>query len=119
MDYLKAILPFFPTACMYKEKELIIEPKNNLYILADNIKPGLDFNCKILEWCSRSCCKGLSDYWQKYMRRGINSYFKQTWSKNDYDIIYTRLGNGVNRKLCVDFIMSGFDLKVLNNKVIS
>lgn len=109
------ILPFFPTASVYKEKEIIVEPKNNIYFLLENVTSEAEFNCKILEWCSRSCCKGLSEYWQRYFRRGVNGYFRQTWSKDDYDLIYTRLGNGVNRPLCVEFIESGFNLELLRS----
>ena len=32
------------------------------------------------------------------------------------DLIYTYLGNDVNRKLCVKFIKSGFDMNVLKER---
>lgn len=117
MDFLKLILPHFPTASIYKKDELILEPKNNIYFRLDNVVSQLDFDCKILEWCSRSCCKGLSDYWQKYMRRGVNSYFRKTWSREDYDIIYTHIGNAVNRTLTIEFILSGFNFDKLSHKI--
>jgi hypothetical protein len=114
--YLDKVLPFFPTAHVYKSDELIIEPKNNIYFRIDNVRSNLEFDCKILEYCSRSACKGVSDYWQRYMRRGINSYFNINWSKDDMMKIYTYLGNGVNRDLCRLFIIGGFNLNILKEK---
>jgi len=107
------ILPFFPTASIYKEEEIILEPKNNIYFRIVGVASVLDFNCKILEWCSRACFKGLTEYWQRYFRRGLNSYFGKNWTKENYDLIYTRLGNGVNRSLCIEFINSGFNINLL------
>lgn len=112
--YLRKILPYFPTAHIYKNDELIVEPKNNIYFRIDNIDNICDFQCKILEWVSRPCIKGVSSYWQKYFSRGVNSFFHEIWTKEDFELIYTRLGNGVNRTLCRKFIMSNFDLECLN-----
>jgi len=111
--YLKKILPFFPGAFIYKKDELIIEKKNNVYFRIDNVNSNLELDCKILEYLSRPSCKGLSDYWQRYFRRGVNSWFKINWTKAEMMEIYTYLGNGVNRKKCIDFIKSDFDLKIL------
>jgi hypothetical protein len=110
---LKKVLPFFPTAEVYKVDELIIEPKNNIYFIISDIRFGIEFDCKMIEWLSRPAHKGLSDYWQAYVRRGLNSYFRQTWSKEDLDLIYTKLGNNVNRKLCWSFVNNNFDMSIL------
>lgn len=112
-EYVEKVLPFFPNAHIYKNDEIIIEPKNNIYFRVDNIKSDHEFNCKMLEYCSRSACKGVSTYWQRWMRRGLNSYFRKNWSADDMCEIYTRLGNGCNRALCSQFINTGFDLNVL------
>ena len=112
---LKKVLPFFPTAKTYKNDELIIEPKNNIYFRIDNVNSDLEFDCKMIEWLSRPAHKGLSNYWQNYVRRGLNSYFKKTWSKDNLNIIYTKLGNNVNRELCLKFIIGDLNLSVLND----
>lgn len=113
MKYLEMILPFFPTASIYKKNELIVEPKNNVYFRIDNINSQLEFECKILEYVSRSCIKGVSLYWQRYFLCGVNSFFRKNWNKSEMELIYTRLGNGVNRQLCIDFIQSAFNNKLL------
>lgn len=76
-------------------------------------KEEIEFDYKILEWLSRPACKGTNRYWQKYILRGINSYFKQTWSKDEMMDIYTYIGNHVNRTKCIEFFKSGFNFKIL------
>lgn len=112
-DVLKEIQPFFPLAHIYKNNELILDPKNNIYFRIDNITSKLEFQCKILEWCSRPACKGLKPIWQRFVQGALNGYFRQTWTRNELESIYTRLGNGVNRELCIKFIKGDFDLKIL------
>lgn len=114
IEHLAKILPFFPKAFIYKDDELIIEPKNNIFFRIDNVNSILEFDCKILEYLTRPSCKGVSKYWQNYFRRGVNSYFKKNWSKDDLMEIYTYIGNGVDRKKCIKFIKSGFDFIVLS-----
>lgn len=67
----------------------------------------------MLEYVSRPSFKGLSKYWQNYIRRGFNSYFRKNWSKENISKIYTYLGNGINRKLCIKFISNNFNLDLL------
>lgn len=110
------ITPFFPKAFIYKDNELIIEPKNNIFFRIDNVNSDLELDCKMIEYLSRSACKGLSDYWQRFMRRGLNSWFKQNWSVDDLKLIYTYLGCGADRSLCIQFIESSFDLLLLKEK---
>ncbi len=112
-NFLEEILPYYPTAYVYKKNEIIVEPKNNIYFRIDNISSLMELKCKLLEYCTRSAVKGVSEYWQRYMRRGINSYFRKNWSRCELETIYTRLGNGVNRSLCVKFIESSLDLSIL------
>lgn len=112
---LQLVLPYFPNAKLYGEQnELILIPKINLYFLTENVTNKLEFDCKMIEWLSRPAHKGMSIYWQSYILRGLNSYFKRTWSKEDMSQIYTKLGNSVNRALCIRFIESGFDMSILN-----
>lgn len=33
------------------------------------------------------------------------------------EYIYTNLGNGINHELCMKFVMSGYDLKVIEESV--
>jgi len=116
-DYLTRVLPFFPKAFITDYNELVLEPKNNIYFLLENVKSDLDFECKMLEWLVRPAYKGTSKYWQDYIRRGLNSYFKMNWGPDTLQEIYTYLGGGINRELCQKFITSGFNMEVIKQHV--
>jgi hypothetical protein len=111
--YLDRVLPFFPDAIIHNVNEMIIEPKKNISFRLDNIFSMVEFDCKMIEYLSRASCKGMPLYWERYFRRGLNSYFRKNWSVVEMELIYTRLGGGVNRSLCMKFIRGGFDLSLL------
>ena len=48
-----------------------------------------------------------------YHLKGINAFLGTDFTKEDIGIIYTYLGNGVNRKKTLSFIYSGYNLDVL------
>lgn len=111
---LQTIKPFFPNAFLHpREEEIILVEKINLYFRTDNIMNTHELDCKMIEWCSRPAHKGVNNYWQNYVLRGLNGYFKKTWSKKEMDIIYCKLGNNCNRKLCSKFIDHDFDMSLL------
>lgn len=37
--------------------------------------------------------------------------------REDMEYIYTNLGNGINHELCMKFVKSGYDLKVIEGSV--
>ena len=47
------------------------------------------------------------------MLKGINDYLNTNFDFDDMEIIYTYLGNGVNRPLTIAFIESGYDMGVI------
>ena len=91
----------------------------NYYFGISNCESALDVKRKVLEYWSRHACKTepagteISNIIQNYVRYGINEYLKTSFSKEDFEIIYQHLGNGINSKLCEKFIKSKFNLKVL------
>lgn len=116
--YLDKIKPFFPKALIYRNGELILEPKNNIYFRLDNVNSDLEFDCKMIEHLCRGAHKGLTKYWERFISKALNDYFKQDWKYEDFQKMYTSLGGGCNRKLCIQFIDSDFDFNVLTNKQI-
>ena len=73
----------------------------------------LELECKVLEYCSRQASKGISKASRKYHFEGICEFFNRTFTQEEMDLIYTNLGNGIKRKLCIKYIESNFDLEVL------
>ena len=96
--------------------ELILIPKTNLYFRLDNVETELDFKCKLLEWCSRDCVKGVSDYWQRRTRKMVNYLLNTNFTYNNFNMIYCRLGNCVKHKLTIEFINSNYDFQFSTDK---
>lgn len=114
--FLFTAMKYSPHLFINHRQELIIVPTKNIYFRLDNIETEKDLQIKIFEWLSRPACKGVGNYWQSRIRKIINEYLKTQFSTEDFELIYTRLGNGVNRELCEKFVTSGFDLSVLEDR---
>lgn len=97
----------------------------NSWFRLDNVSSELELKCKVLEYFSRPAFKGFTFCDQPYSERvigeeiyeyhldGINEFLGTDFNKHDIEKIYEWLGNGVNRKLCIKFIQSGYDLSIL------
>lgn len=97
----------------------------NSYFNLANVKDELELKCKVLEWFSRPAFKGFTYGGQHYKQRqigeeiyeyhldGINEFLGTDFCVDDIELIYTYLGNNINRPLCVKFIESGYDLALL------
>ena len=93
--------------------ELILVPRHNIYFMLEDVESVEDLNRKILAWVSRAATKGVPIQTQKKIRKGLNEYFGIQFSEDDWDQIYTRLGNGCNENLCREFVRNGYDLNIL------
>lgn len=113
---IRRVKEIFPKAFIYKEDELIIEPKNNIYFRIDNVQNELEFKCKMIEFLSRPAHKGLSKYWQSKIRKGLNAFLGTNFSVDELDTIYTFLGNCCDRTKTVKFINSGYDVSILRDE---
>lgn len=103
--------------------ELIIIPKNNTYFRVDNIKTELDIKRKVLEYCSRSALKAMpysSERSNKKFRTKvldrINRFLETNFNGDDIELIYVKLGNGINSSLAEEFIKSGYDMEILKDE---
>jgi hypothetical protein len=112
---LNRLMGLFEKSFINQRNELILEPKKNVYFRLDNINNDLELKCKVLEFVSRYCIKGSNKYWYRYFTERLNEFLHNDFDKIDLEIIYTRLGNNCNRKLCIEFIESGYDFEVFPN----
>jgi len=112
----------FPDAIMNRNLEFVADPHRrvNSYFRLDNCETRTDAICKVLEYLSREAYKSqhFNAEWRnkevhEYHLRGINTFCGTNFTAADIEIVYWRLGNGVNRMLTLAFIDSGFDLSVL------
>lgn len=112
----------FPDAIMNRNLEFVACPNRrvNSYFRLDNCETRMDARCKVLEYLSREAYKSQHynvDWRNKevhdYHLKGINAFLGTDFTKEDIEIIYTHLGNGVNRQKTLAFIYSGYNIAVL------
>ena len=110
----------FPNSFINSEGEFIAEEKSNTYFNLKNCKNELEVKCKMLEWCSGSAYKGQpyttekeNKEFREFMLNGINQFLNTMFSQGDMEQIYTHLGNAVNHEKTVAFVMSGYDMRCL------
>lgn len=94
--------------------ELIVIPKINAYFCLNNVKTALDFKCKVINYlsfytASNHWCKR----WSIMMCRYINHILKTDFASEQFDEIYSMLGNGIRPELTVRFVKSEYDFNIL------
>lgn len=119
----KALLEAFPKSFINENNEFIAELRSNQYFLLEDCKTPQDIECKVLEWLSRAASKGqpYSQEWRnrkfrEFMLNGINAFLDTSFSEDEMRTIYQHLGNAVNHDKTVQFIESGYDFDILENK---
>lgn len=102
--------------------DLILVRKTNLYLTIRYNMNVKDLKRAVLEWLSRSACKGgsyryekLNEKYQDEILDCINYILNTSSSHEDIDRIYTYLGNGVNHELALEFVQSGYNMKRLHD----
>lgn len=114
--YVDRLMRGFHGCFINQNWELILVPKHNVYFRLEDVETAEEFNCKIIAWCSRPAIKGVPKQTQNKIRKGLNEYFGLSFEWGDWDLVYTKLGNGCNEGLCKEFVRSGYDLGVLKEK---
>ena len=110
----------FSQSFINAQGELIVHREANSYFKIADCESKLDIKCKILEWLSRDAYKTCPFHkikqnieFHNFILNGINKYLETNFTEDDMDIIYTYLGNACNHDKTIKFILSGYDLKVL------
>ncbi|MCU5132673.1 hypothetical protein OCA18_30250 [Bacillus cereus] len=106
-------LMYFPKSFVESYNELIFEPKNKMYFHLEDVENELDFKCKLFTWLSRPISKGQSAYWSTKILKNFNWLLGTSFTKEEMRLIYTYLGNGTNKSLCVEFVKLDYDLLLL------
>ena len=120
MGEIQGIMKHFKNSYINNNLEVILLPKTNGYFAIKNCRNEVDIKCKILENISRDCFKTqhysrLKDnkkMWQENLI-ALNNALKTDFSQQDIELIYNKLGNGINHKLTKKFVESDFNMEVL------
>ena len=118
---LNKLLKYFPDSYINHNLEVILIPKTNTYFSLVGCSTKRDIIAKVLMWCTRDIAKARPYQQQK---RNIDFYVdnrdrleKYLGADVNVDVIYHRLGNGINKELTHRFIESGFDMNLLYKEV--
>ena len=107
IDDIFELMVFFPKSFVNSEKELILLPKENLFFQISDVENRNNLIYKLLAY-------GSYDFRDsKKLLDKANLFIKQSFSKDDMELIYKYLGNGINKELAYRFIHSGYDMNLL------
>lgn len=119
----KNLMRCFPRSFINYMGEFIAHSGANIYFNFDNCKSDLDVKCKVLAWFSRAAYKtapyktaASNRELHRFFLDGINKFLGTSFDFADMELIYTYLGNECNRKLTIEFIESGYDIKLLKRR---
>lgn len=123
LDNVLKLMQCFEGSKINQFGEFIAHEKANEYFRINVCKTELDVKCKVLEWLSRGAYKTepfrqktKNDKFHEFMLNGINKYLGTDFTYEDIEMIYCKLGNGINRSLTIEFIQSNFDFSVFRKK---
>ncbi len=116
LKFIGFVTEISPKAFINRRNELILVPTKNIYFNLNCVESKRDITVKICHWLSRPAHKGVGSYWENRIRAIINNYLQTDFNRDDFDLIYTKLGNAINPELTEKFIDSDYDLKVLEEE---
>lgn len=119
---IKKLMNCFKGSFINHNFELILYPKTNLYISLEGVEKRKDLIFKLLEYCSRDCFKTQpfksnkrNQQYHDEVLRCLNKFLHIDFTEKDMELIYQKLGNGINHELTEKFVNSGYDLEVLRS----
>ena len=122
-NYIFKVMNIFYGSFINHNNELILIPKTNLYFYLGDVNTVAEMKYKLLEWCSRSCFKAMPYRYTKKNReyqddvlRKVNECLDMEFTREQMELIYTKLGNCINHELTMKFVSSGYDMKLLEER---
>lgn len=125
---IKHIMKAFPKSFINSNLELILIPKTNAYFNLRKCNDKTETIATLLEATSRDCCKTEPyvhlkrnmDFWEKnrecVYQAMLNAGYHgiEEFTQSEMELIYQKIGNGVNHELAVKFVKQDFDMNVLS-----
>lgn len=126
-DFLIKIMSAFPHSFIkyyvYGGFEITLDGQNVLWFSLEEIESDLELKRRFISAISR--CYKTEPYraskrnieWQQKHMVAFNKVLGTNFTEDDFEYIYTYLGNGCNKPIAIKFIESGYDLNVLKQLV--
>ena len=120
---IERVYDMFDTSFLHSEEELILHKKWNIYFRLVDESEGptreitpIEFDYKLLSYLSFYCADNhfkKSSTQCKWAWNRLNRWFRKEFTYEELQRIYCKLGCGANKSLGIEFIKSGFDMKLL------
>ena len=103
--------------------EIILDSKSNFFFSLENIDSDCELIRRLISSVSR--CYKTEPYEKEWRNRkyqtelmtSFNGFLGTNFTEDDFEYIYTYLGNGSNKPIAIKFIESGYDLNVLKQLI--
>lgn len=115
----------FPDAIINSSLEFVTDPRPriNTYFCLNGCETHFDIEVKLVEYMSRAAyktqwyCRETDNrkVWD-YHLRGINRFCYTRIDRENIEMIYARLGGGINHQLAKDFVRSGYNMDLLKRE---
>ena len=122
-DVLLRLFKCFPSSFINSQLEFIADLKSNTYFRLADCETEFQVKKKVIQWLSRAAFKSepyqtaiANRRFRERIAKGINDFLGTDWDADDFEKIYTKLGNGCNNAMCEDFINSDYDLNGLRGE---
>lgn len=102
---------------------IYLDEKNRLWFSLEKIESDIELKRRFISVVSR--CYKSEPYrnskrnieWQQKHMVAFNKVLGTNFTEDDFEYIYTYLGNGCNKPIAIKFIESGYDLNVLKRLI--
>lgn len=119
-DLLQKVMNAFKGSFINSNLELILIQKTNSFVNLKLCNDDIDLKARILSSVSRDCFK-TSPYNRSKSNiqfhcinlQSLNECLTTKFTKDEIDEIYTKIGNGCNRKLAYEFVKNNYDMRLL------
>ncbi|MBF1096651.1 MAG: hypothetical protein HXL48_08750, partial [Solobacterium sp.] len=103
--------------------EIILDSKSNFFFSLENVDSDCELIRRLISSVSR--CYKTEPYekewrnirYQTELMTAFNKFLGTNFTEDDFEYIYTYLGNGCNKPIAIKFIESGYDLNVLKQLI--
>ena len=103
--------------------EIILDSKSKFFFSLENIDSDCELIRRLISSVSR--CYKTEPYEKEWRNRryqtelmtSFNKFLGTNFIEDDFEYIYTYLGNGCNKPIAIKFIESGYDLNVLKRLI--
>lgn len=103
--------------------EIILDSKSNFFFSLENIDSDCELIRRLISSVSR--CYKTVPYEKEWRNRkfqtelmtSFNGFLGTNFTEDDFEYIYTYLGNSCNKPIAIKFIESGYDLNVLKRLI--